>query len=137
MQVSMLSSLANSDSDQRRVPVPGQWDHRSPVKLHALDPLCAASNVWFCSPTDSDISGAQEVILSHLTRSLITRVPDAYVQYSYSSCAYAKSRFCHLCLAEATARMRDNCLGKDGGQYGNELSCAVLDMKKKGFVELI
>ncbi|CAL1357385.1 unnamed protein product [Linum trigynum] len=104
----------------------------------ALDPMCAASNQWFCSPTDLGISGAQEAVLSlllttveckpmynnhHSPRQLVA------LAYMYSSCANGPTS-CDDCLTRATQKMRENCPGKDGAQYGTEECCARYEKNK-------
>ncbi|CAL1357360.1 unnamed protein product [Linum trigynum] len=92
----------------------------------ALDPLCGASNEWFCSPTDFDHSDAQEQVFPSLT--LRAECDPAYYNhgaqtaYAHSSCAHGPT--CADCLYRATQIMREYCPGKDGAQYGNEECCA-------------
>ncbi|CAL1357362.1 unnamed protein product [Linum trigynum] len=105
----------------------------------ALDPLCAASHEWFCSPTDFDSSDTQEKLLSHITSPLKCEpfhndefpppgaVPDAYV---HSICADDNDPNCGDCLTRATQLMRDNCQGKDGAQYGTEQCCVRYEKKR-------
>ncbi|CAL1357369.1 unnamed protein product [Linum trigynum] len=107
----------------------------------ALDPMCGASNEWFCSPTDFDMSNAQEIVLSKLVRSAATcepaftmrhqpRQPTILVAYMHSSCADASDPNCGDCLYRATQIMREYCPGKDGAQYGTEECCARYEKDK-------
>ncbi|CAL1357347.1 unnamed protein product [Linum trigynum] len=94
----------------------------------ALDPLCGASNEWFCSPTDFNIPDAQDHLLRKLTVTINcdeARYRNSpLVAYVHTSCAIANGGTCGDCLRRATQIMSENCPGKDGAQYGNEECCA-------------
>ncbi|CAL1357379.1 unnamed protein product [Linum trigynum] len=103
----------------------------------ALDPMCAASNEWFCSPTDLGISGSLESVLSLLVIQLECepmynnyQSSRKLVAYMHSSCADASDPNCADCLYRATQIMREYCPGKDGAQYGTEECCARYEKNK-------
>ncbi|CAL1357367.1 unnamed protein product [Linum trigynum] len=107
----------------------------------ALDPMCGASNEWFCSPTDFDSPGAAVLALAYLTVPLecepvygTTFPPPQAVPlaYNHASCAADHSyEDCADCLSRATQQMRENCHGKDGAQYGTEECCARYEKTNK------
>ncbi|CAI0386835.1 unnamed protein product [Linum tenue] len=106
--------------------------------ISALNPMCAASNVWFCSVTDFDIPRtAQQKILKSLTT--VTKCTAVYeddnhatgavpIAYKHSSCADGHDPSndinCGNCLKRATVLMNKNCPSKDGAQFGTEECCA-------------
>ncbi|CAL1357356.1 unnamed protein product [Linum trigynum] len=101
--------------------------------ISARDPMCGASDEWFCSPNDS----AHPDIKVQLTPSTACQpfysssgdVPDGYV---HSSCAdaYVANSKCDDCLKTATEVISDHCYGKDGAQYGTEHCCVRYEKEK-------
>ncbi|CAL1357366.1 unnamed protein product [Linum trigynum] len=100
----------------------------------ALDPLCGASNEWFCSQIDFNISASARIkIISKLTsKSECTPVyededPNHPVAYMHSTCAEDNDTSCRRCFKIANDQILDNCTGKDGAQYGTDICCVRYD----------